>query len=71
MSRVVTGTKAARQSVTDAADKRTVRIHKAYGGNVSKVRCTCGTFAHPTPNDQGGQTLSCSSCGRQWVVTAL
>ena len=71
MPKVITGTKAARQAVAASADKRTVNIHKATGGNVSKIRCTCGTLAHPRPNAQGGKTLHCNSCGRDWAVNSL
>lgn len=71
MSKVITGTKGARQAAAVAADKRTVNIHKAAGGNVAKIRCTCGTLAHPRPNAQGGKTLHCGNCGRSWGIQSL
>jgi len=71
MSKVITGTKAARAAAATAADKRTVQVHKAHGGNVSKIRCTCGTLAHPRPNAQGGKTLHCNNCGRNWAINTL
>lgn len=71
MTKVITGTKAARQAVAAKKDSRTVRVHKAHGGNVTKIRCTCGTLAHPKPNATGGTTLECASCGRKWASTIL
>jgi hypothetical protein len=71
MPKIIAGTKALREAKKQTQDHRTVKIHKATGGNVSKIRCTCGTLAHPTPNAQGGTTLKCANCGRQFGVRSL
>ena len=69
MPKVISGTKALR---AEKAKRPEVSLHKAHGGNISKIRCTfCGTLAHPRPNAKGGTTLHCSSCGRSYSVTTM
>jgi len=60
---VITGTKAL---------KSQVMVHKATGGNITKVRCqVCQTLAHPVPDGTGGTVLKCGSCGRKYSVQSL
>ena len=70
MPKVISGTKALRTQ--NDPDRPKVELHKAHGGNISKIRCTfCGTLAHPRPNAKGGTTLHCAGCGRSYSVKTL
>lgn len=62
MSKVISGTKAAKQ----------VRVKKATG-SIKKIRCTrCGTMVNPSPDGRGGNTkMQCMSCGAQYSVRSL
>jgi hypothetical protein len=63
MARVISGT----------AQAKKIKVLKAEGGNVTKVRCQfCKhTLAHPVPDGKGGVVHRCGTCGREYTFEDL
>jgi ribosomal protein S27E len=63
MANVISGTK----------QNKDVKVVKAEGNNISKVRCQfCKhTLAHPTPDGKGGTVLRCGTCGRTFTFKTM
>jgi hypothetical protein len=42
-----------------------IRVIKATGNNVQKIRCPgCKELANPAPDGKGGQVINCRYCNR-------
>jgi transcription elongation factor Elf1 len=64
MARVISGTKQRKQQV---------KVIKATGGNVTKIRCPhCQhTLAHPKNDGNGGTVHQCASCGSRFSFVSM